>query len=415
MNSYGSSPPLPITDAADEIVYYESSEPFRAAGEVKLGVGFADPGRVALFTAPPTTLTIRNFKINNAYLDTACMLLLKDGRKIPETAYLLPQYDYDHAQVLHSQLVELDKDTEYVIGCTRDHGYYHWLTQAVPTIDWAVRSRPHDNISLGLPGMNAFHMASVELLGHGDVPRLHLVPHHHFYFPRVSHSEFLTGSMPFGISRAAQSTFQRLRNAVDASRWPRAPIVYVARTDSMRRVALNEQELVDVLIAEEVCVVVPGNLSLAEQIALFKQADAVIGPHGAGLTNAVFCKPGAIVYELLPEHFLNPCFSRLVQATGLHYWADIFASHGEGDSQERNWVIDINVVMERLRSIRQRIAEDAPTRVALGGTSGAMQFLRQNAATIPEVGALETTRHDRGERTGKGLMSRLWRRRPDRR
>jgi hypothetical protein len=122
MSAEESLPPLLITEAAEEIVFYERSEPFRPTGEVRLGIGFSDPGRVALFTAPTNTLTIRNFKIDDAYLDTACMLLIKDGRKIPETAYLLPPNEYDNAQVLRNQLVELDKHVEYAIGCNRDHG-----------------------------------------------------------------------------------------------------------------------------------------------------------------------------------------------------------------------------------------------------------------------------------------------------
>lgn len=373
-------PPLSIAEAADEIVYYERSEPFQPTGEVRLGRGFDDPGRAALFSPPPSTLAIRNFRIADAYLDTACMLLIKRGRKIPETAYLLSEYDYDHAQVLHQQVVELEPRIEYVIGCTRDQGYYHWVVQAVPAIDWAIRSRPHDTVTLALPPLNPFHLASLELLGHQGVPRLQLLPHHHYHFPRVSHSEFLTGTMPFGISRAAQSTFHRLRDAVE-ERKQKASIIYVARSDSARRITINEPELIRELTAEGVHVVVPGTLSLADQIALFKQADAVIAPHGAGLTNAVFCKPGALVYELVPEHYLNFCFSRLVQASGLHYWADIFPPFGDGDGHDRKWAVDIGIVVRRLSAIRERI--DSVCRVSMA-TPGAMDYLRQNPAMPPQ-------------------------------
>jgi hypothetical protein len=393
-------PPLPIAEAAADIVYYERAAPFRPSAEVRLGEGFEVPGKTSLFTAPSTSLTIRNFKIDKAYLDTACMLLIKDGRKIPETAYLLPPTMYHNAQVLRDQLIELDSQTEYVIGCNLDHGYYHWLVQAIPAIDWAVRSRPHDGITLALPGMNAFRTASIELLGHAEVPKLHLVPHHHFYFPRVSHAEFLTEIMPFGISYAARSTFERLRSAVDRSIAPKAQAVYVARTDATRRVAINEQELVHALTAEGVYAIVPGSLPFAEQIALFKQADVVIGPHGAGLTNTVFCKPGAIVYELFPEHFINPCFCRLVQGAGLHYWADVFSSCDGCSPQERNWVIDIGVVLDRLRQIRKKLSETGPTHVSFAGRSGAMEFLRQSQGAVVQP--------DSQGRCSRGLLSRIW-------
>ena len=35
-----------------------------------------------------------------------------------------------------------------------------------------------------------------------------------------------------------------------------------------------------------------------EAVALFDRAVMVLGPHGAGLTNSMFCRPGAVVVEL---------------------------------------------------------------------------------------------------------------------
>ena len=40
---------------------------------------------------------------------------------------------------------------------------------------------------------------------------------------------------------------------------------------------------------------------LRDQIKLFSQAVAVVGAHGAGLTNAIFAPRGAVVLELLPQ------------------------------------------------------------------------------------------------------------------
>jgi capsular polysaccharide biosynthesis protein len=54
----------------------------------------------------------------------------------------------------------------------------------------------------------------------------------------------------------------------------------------------------------------------------------VIGAHGAGLTNVVFCRPGTILYELMPNFYINPCCRRLAQTAGLTYHADIFEADG---------------------------------------------------------------------------------------
>jgi capsular polysaccharide biosynthesis protein len=51
----------------------------------------------------------------------------------------------------------------------------------------------------------------------------------------------------------------------------------------------------------------------------FSQATAVIGPHGAGLTDLVFCPAETAVLELLPSDHVYPYFCSLSQAAGLRY------------------------------------------------------------------------------------------------
>lgn len=404
-----SLPSLPIAEAAGSFDLLEASVPFHASGEIRLGQGFSNPAVAVNFDPPAETLTIRNFRLKDTYLDTACNLLIKDGRKIPETSYLLAPYAWDHAQVLHDQLIELDPGIEYVIGCNVDRNYFHWLIQAVPAIDWGLRSAKSENVALMLPEMTPWQLAAVELLGHGDVPRVPMVPWHHFHFHTVTYSEFLTARMPGGISLAAQTTFQRLRSAASSQAVRGASIIYVARTDAPRRVAINEQELIEALVAEGVHIVVPGDLKFAEQIALFGQANAVLGPHGAGLSNIVFCQPGTILYEMIPEHYPNFCFSRLAHGAGLHYWADMFPAHGEDSGHDRNWRIDIGIVTERLRGIRERLAELSPKSVPVGRSPGAMEFLRMNQVDIsgkPEPGVAARVPDEK-----QGLFGRLLRRR----
>lgn len=404
-----SLPSLPIAEAAASFDLLERSVRFHAPGEIRLGQGFSDPAVAANFNPPAKTLTIRNFRLTDTYLDTACNLLIKSGRKIPETSYLLAPYAWDHAQVLHAQLIELDPDVEYVIGCNVDHNYFHWLVQAVPAIDWGLRSAERKNVALMLPEMTPWQAASVELLGYGDVPRVPMVPWHHFHFHTVTYSEFLTAKMPGGVSLAAHATFQRLRSAASGQGVRSAPIIYVARTDAPRRVAINEQELIEALVAEGVDIVVPGNLKFAEQIALFGKANAVLGPHGAGLSNIVFCKPGTILYEMIPEHYPNFCFSRLAHGAGLHYWADMFPAHGEDSGHDRNWRIDIGIVKERLRTIKDRLAESSPRSVPVSRSSGAMEFLRTNQVDIS--GRPEPAVSARPPDGKQGMLGRLLRRR----
>lgn len=74
--------------------------------------------------------------------------------------------------------------------------------------------------------------------------------------------------------------------------------IYISRRES--RVVVNEVELLDFLEKRNVKRVFLEDLSVADQIDLFKRTDLLISIHGAGLVNLVFSK-GIKVIELFPD------------------------------------------------------------------------------------------------------------------
>ena len=86
---------------------------------------------------------------------------------------------------------------------------------------------------------------------------------------------------------------------------------------------------------------------------MFRSASIIVGAHGAGLTNIVFCEPGTTVYELVPANYENSCFCNLAMVCRLQYWADAFASDGDPGIPPdlRNWESDTALVIERLTEI----------------------------------------------------------------
>ena len=52
----------------------------------------------------------------------------------------------------------------------------------------------------------------------------------------------------------------------------------------------------------------------------FAEAEYIVGPHGAGLTNLAFAAPGAAVVELFARDYVNECFWALASTVeGLRY------------------------------------------------------------------------------------------------
>jgi hypothetical protein len=75
--------------------------------------------------------------------------------------------------------------------------------------------------------------------------------------------------------------------------------IYISRADTpSRRSVENEEEVIQLLRIYGFEKVVLSDLSVKEQAALFSSVSAVVAPHGAGLTNLIFCSPGVKVCEL---------------------------------------------------------------------------------------------------------------------
>jgi capsular polysaccharide biosynthesis protein len=95
--------------------------------------------------------------------------------------------------------------------------------------------------------------------------------------------------------------------------------LYVSREKAGRRRVLNEATLWPSLQAQGFQKTYLEDLSWAEQIAAFRDAKIVVAPHGAGLANLAFCRPGTRVVEFFNRAYFNPCFWRLAALAGLDY------------------------------------------------------------------------------------------------
>jgi capsular polysaccharide biosynthesis protein len=368
---------LPIGTAAHEVLDLERSAPLDGEFDIILGESFADRELRENFARQERTGSIRLYRMRDVTLDASLMLLLRGRGRITETRFLVTDQEYADTLVKPLHAVPLDPGGHYIIGCNRArHNYYHWLIQSLPAIDLSLRYRHHRDVTLVLSSLQPWQDETLTLLEYQHVPRLTLQVSDTFLLPSAEFSDVLGGHAPYSVHRAALATYGRLSQAVP---WVHdaAEEIYVARSDVQNRVTENEDELIGLLERQGVRIVVPSTLSVAEQIAAFRAARLVIGPHGAGLSNIVFCQSGSFVYEMLPRHYANTAFNRLAQAASLNYWADLFEGVGEGPAHQRAWRIDVDLVAARLDAIRARIA-------ATPRAESAMVFLKRTQVAHPD-------------------------------
>lgn len=103
--------------------------------------------------------------------------------------------------------------------------------------------------------------------------------------------------------------------------------VYVSRSriDDKRRM-VNEVELEDRLSAEGFAIIHPQDLSIADQVRLFRNASIVIGATGAQMANALFMRPGTIAMEITPSNYSGIWVRNICHLTGVNWFSHYFPS-----------------------------------------------------------------------------------------
>ncbi|MEA3250988.1 MAG: glycosyltransferase family 61 protein [Pseudomonadota bacterium] len=95
--------------------------------------------------------------------------------------------------------------------------------------------------------------------------------------------------------------------------------IYLSRADAPRRGVANETQIRERLRAQGFEVLTLDGLSVQEQQELFASAAVIFSPHGAALTNLVWCSPGALVVDFISESHLKRCFRDLAWQSEVHY------------------------------------------------------------------------------------------------
>jgi capsular polysaccharide biosynthesis protein len=94
--------------------------------------------------------------------------------------------------------------------------------------------------------------------------------------------------------------------------------IYISRNLGTKRIVVNEDCFIGDLISAGIDIVHCEKNSIKQNASIFRNANVVVAPHGAGLSNIVFCRPGTTIVELFSSHWSDE-FWKLSVACGLHY------------------------------------------------------------------------------------------------
>lgn len=154
-----------------------------------------------------------------------------------------------------------------------------------------------------------------------------------------------------GTDRFRPELLRLVQDAAPVTRQVPGRKVYISRSKATRRRLVNEEEVWPLWERAGFERVLMEELTVEDQVALMRETAVLAGPHGAGLTNMVFCPPGAQVVEIADLGFPNPNFYALASAVRHGYWLIEAEALGDGHPLER----DLRVAPRRVRQVLEAL------------------------------------------------------------
>lgn len=129
--------------------------------------------------------------------------------------------------------------------------------------------------------------------------------------------------------------------------------IYISREKASYRRIVNEKDVIGCLEKFGFRTVRLETMSVAEQALCLAAAKVVVAPHGAGLTNLVFCNPGTKVIELFSPIYVPICFWTISNLCDLeHYYliAELFDDQTQKYPGHKDMRVDLKS-LEKLMNL----------------------------------------------------------------
>jgi capsular polysaccharide biosynthesis protein len=201
-----------------------------------------------------------------------------------------------------------------VAGNSGAGNYYHWICEGLRRLLEVIRYAESEGIALEKAhvAVSAARLPAVaaclEALGFPESRVIRMGR-----FDQIEADEVIAASVPsavLGMTTYAAMTLREFRVERHGRPLPRRFVVLRRGYRSF----LDDAAVLDALAPFGFEPVRLESLAFADQQALFRDAEAIVAPHGAGLVNLVWTRGECDVLEIMPERYLNACFRAICAA-----------------------------------------------------------------------------------------------------
>ena len=240
----------------------------------------------------------------------------------PEQIKFIPS-EFQHSIFRQFKLSNLSKieGSLAVLSTAGQSNYYHWMFDILPRIHLLRCSNiPLANIDKFLVNeiRYEFQKETLKILG---IPLTKVIETKkslplHIKADRLIVPSINTFAHPHWTCSFLRQEFLN-NNLRTYNSYPK--LIYISRQKARYRKVINEEKVVDFLDIFGFKKITLESMSISEQALLFAAAKIIIAPHGAGLSNIVFCNSGTKIIEFLSPNFLSGVFWNLSNQVDLKY------------------------------------------------------------------------------------------------
>jgi hypothetical protein len=206
---------------------------------------------------------------------------------------------------------QIGLDSAFHLLAGNSDNYYHWMVDVLGRFDWDLYGRHvgGSGSTLLIPTLNApWKRQSFELLRDGRQSVIQCSDDSIIYSEQMAVVLDLSGC-GFFPHPGSLRPFTRIRERLGLGSGVPGRRLYISRQDSTQRRLVNEEQVIEEVVQAGFEAVTLTGMTVAEQARLFDEASHIIAPHGAGLTNILFCRPGTILLELHMDSYTQWAFS----------------------------------------------------------------------------------------------------------
>jgi len=242
------------------------------------------------------------------------------------------------------------------------HNYYHWIAEGLLSLDILAGIGATPNVRIALPksmDVNALidHRGTLRALGFDTIESVE------FGDKIIKVREAIWVHSEDFIERAPASYLkdfqQRIASKYADAGGSRSKRLLIERKGPTRKIE-NFEQVQEFLAQQGFETIILEGMSIVEQILLFQNAEFVIGTHGAGLTNLLFCEPGTKVIEFMPSIEMRPFFWLISDKLNLTHAVQFCAAAGDEGFQA-----NLNVDVEKLEALYRIVAAKGCAHVTL--------------------------------------------------